>query len=91
MDTKPKLCDSSKNDIIQSNDIQLNVSRELLQQSHIVKQIGKIIVKRSIELFNELAEDEKKYEVFYDTYNKMLKLGVHEDNRNRAKLAKLLR
>lgn len=77
--------------IVDSNDIQLNVSRELLQQSHIVKQIGKIIVKRSIELFNQLAEDKEKYEIFYDTYNKMLKLGVHEDKRNRDKLAKLLR
>tara|TARA_B100000902_G_scaffold399439_1_gene470292 strand:- start:1290 stop:3197 length:1908 start_codon:yes stop_codon:yes gene_type:complete len=77
--------------IVDSNDIPLNVSRELLQQNRILRQISRVVVKRSIELFNELAEDEKKYEVFYDTYNKMLKLGVHEDNRNRAKLAKLLR
>ena len=77
--------------IVDSNDILLNVSRELLQQNRILRQISRVVVKRSIELFNELAEDEKKYEVFYDTYNKMLKLGVHEDNRNRAKLAKLLR
>ena len=77
--------------IVDSNDIPLNVSRELLQQNHILRQINRIVVKKSIELFTELSENEEAYTKFYNSYSKMLKLGVHEDRRNREKLVKLLR
>ena len=77
--------------VVDSNDIQLNVSREILQQSRMLSQIKNIIVKKSIELMNEIAEDEDKFSKFYEQYDKMIKLGVHEDNKNRDKLVELLR
>ena len=79
--------------IVDSNDIPLNVSREILQQNKVVKQIKNTIVKKSIELFTELSEDEdsSKYNKFYDNYSKMIKLAVHEDSKNRDKLIELLR
>lgn len=77
--------------IVDSTDIPLNVSREILQQNKVIKQIKNTIVKKSIELLIELTEDEDKYNKFYDNYSKMIKLAVHEDTKNRDKLIELLR
>jgi molecular chaperone HtpG len=76
--------------VIDSQDLPLNASRELLQESKILKQIKKHIIKKSLEMVSDMSEEE--YKIFYENYNKNIKLGInHEEDQIKDKLIDLLR
>ncbi|HET9820466.1 MAG TPA: molecular chaperone HtpG [Burkholderiaceae bacterium] len=78
--------------VIDSADLPLNVSRELLQESRDVKTIREGATKRVLSMLDDLADNQKdKYAAFWKEFGAVLKEGVGEDHANQERLAKLLR
>jgi len=78
--------------VVDSSDLPLNVSREILQESRIVRVIRKRLVRKTFDMLKDIAaRDNDDYDTFWDNFGRNLKLGVIEDSDNRKDLADLLR
>lgn len=77
--------------IVDSDDLSLNISREILQKNNTIKKIRKTLVKKAIKMMEELAKDEESYNKFYKEFHKNIKWGINDDEPNREKLSKLVR
>jgi len=78
--------------VVDSDDLPLNVSREILQENRLVTQIRAACAKRTLDVLDKLAADEApKYAAFWSEFGNVLKEGIAEDHGNRERIAKLLR
>ncbi len=78
--------------VVDSSDLPLNVSREILQESRVVRIIRKRLIRKTFDMLREIAgRDNDEYDTFWDNFGRNLKLGVIEDADNRKDLAELLR
>ncbi len=78
--------------VIDSDDLPLNVSREILQDSHVVRTIRKQVVKQTLDMLDKLAQDDPDaYEKFWENYGVVLKEGLHFEPKHKDRLAKLVR
>ncbi|MDP1540363.1 MAG: molecular chaperone HtpG [Moraxellaceae bacterium] len=77
--------------VIDSNDLPLNVSRELLQSSDVIDSMKSALTKRALDMITKLADDKEAYAKFYAMFGQVLKEGLAEDSSNQEKIAKLLR
>jgi len=79
--------------VVDSDDLPLNVSREILQKSKVLSIINKRLVRKSLDMIRDIADDddETKYLMFWNNFGKYLKVGIIEDERNKKDIAPLLR
>ncbi|MGO2006723.1 molecular chaperone HtpG [Vreelandella alkaliphila] len=77
--------------VLDTRDLSLNVSRELLQQDPKVDKIKGALTKRALDMLKKLAKDNEQYQTFWNTFGSVLKEGPGEDAANREKIAGLLR
>jgi molecular chaperone HtpG len=77
--------------VVDSDDLPLNVSRELLQENELSGKIRSAVIRRSLDLVGKLADDGEKYASFWEQFGAVLKEGIVEDHANRERIAPLLR
>ena len=76
--------------VVDTDDLPLNVSREILQENKVIKVIKKAVVKKSIDMLKSAMNDMDNYLKIYKTYQKNIKLGVYEESSDRERVSDLL-
>lgn len=77
--------------VVDSNDLSLNVSREILQKDPVIDSMRSALTKRALDMLSKLSKDEEKYAAFWKEFGEVIKEGPAEDRANTDKICKLLR